>query len=244
MLWHGLSGARVFTELGLAGTARQSRETQQLLGQTSLCPALGAVPLCLSQLVTVPSLSCSHPVVELLLRAGRALVVTLCVLGWGSELWWGGCRQRSGWLLGRCLSKCQQWPLPPHPGSTPRLSHLCIPWSSLFSGRGYPRSNWSAVAWNEWDGSIARFFRLRCMASWSWENQPPQSRSLSALPRGQPTCMHSSQVESSLVCLAVLQPAEGPCLLHKEPQLWDTQSVAQPDHSPGWVSTHATSLFL
>lgn len=57
----------------------------ELLGQTSLCLASGAVLHCLSQLFTVPSLSCSCPVVELLHTAGGGFVITLCVSGWGTS---------------------------------------------------------------------------------------------------------------------------------------------------------------
>ena len=57
----------------------------ELLRQTSLCLASGAVLLCLSQLIAVPSLSCSCPVVGLLHMAGGALVIPLCVARWGAS---------------------------------------------------------------------------------------------------------------------------------------------------------------
>lgn len=102
----------------------------ELLSQTSLCLASGAVLLCLSQLITVPSLSCSCRVVELLDMVGGALVITLCVSRWGvscggwlpSEIWAtsGGC----------CLSRCQQWH---YPGTWSPLCPMVksFPWSWL-----------------------------------------------------------------------------------------------------------------
>ena len=170
----------------------------ELLSQTSLCLASGAVLLCLSQLITVPSLSYSCRVVELLHMVGGALVITLCVSRWGvscggwlpSEIWAtsGGC----------CLSRCQQWPLLPHSGITLGLGHLCVPWSSLFPGDGFPRSNCCAMTQNRQDGSVAWYFGLGCMASWLLETQRAQSKSFSALPQRQP--MHAllmSGVQSS-----------------------------------------------
>ena len=43
---------------------------------------------------------------------------------------------------------------------------------------------------------------------------------------------------------AVLQPPKGACLLLVGPQDWNAQSMAQPAHSPWWVSTHVISLLL
>ena len=153
--------------------------------------ATGPSPLCLSQLITVPSLSYSCRVVELLHMVGGALVITLCVSRWGvscggwlpSEIWAtsGGC----------CLSRCQQWPLLPHSGITLGLGHLCVPWSSLFPGDGFPRSNCCAMTQNRQDGSVVGTLGWGAWLAGCWK--PRGLRANLSLP-----CLKDSQCMPSL----------------------------------------------
>ena len=67
---------------------------------------------------------------------------------------WGSSRcQRSGLPLMCCLNKCQQWLLPPHPGSALGLGCLCVPWWSLLSDHGCPRCS-VVLTWSEQGQSI------------------------------------------------------------------------------------------
>ena len=71
------------TQFGLGCLVRWSQKTRQLLEQIPHFLAWGAKPLCLSQMITVPSLHRSCPVVAMLCRGGGASVVFLCPRGQG-----------------------------------------------------------------------------------------------------------------------------------------------------------------
>ena len=96
-----------------------------------------------SQPITSISLRCPHFIVEPHHIVGAAHIYSQHVLG--GELWWSSCCQESGLLLVCCLSKCQQWLSPPHPGSTLGSGHLYIPESSLLPSHGQPR--YTATFW-------------------------------------------------------------------------------------------------
>lgn len=85
-LWHGLSGARAFAQLGLGHVPRWLHETWQPLEQVSLCPASGARQHALLMSVQdshCPPFSLSSPTSN---KRARLLSVRPQDWGWNSSL--------------------------------------------------------------------------------------------------------------------------------------------------------------
>ena len=108
---------------------------------------------------------CSHPrsSARLWHGVGRAEAFTQLALGfmalWLWELKQLHSCQKSGLLLWHCLSKYQQWPLPPYLDHSPGpQTAFCVPAWSLFPGHGCHKS--SAKLWHGVSGAMG-FTQLR-----------------------------------------------------------------------------------
>ena len=120
-----------------------------LLGQISFCPASSQAPLSLT------ADHCPQPLLFLSCRItlqGRQAHLDSQHIS-GSVLWQRSFHQRSGSLLRCPLSKHHQLSPQPHPASTARLGHFCVPQSSLFPSQGTPDPVFS-VTWSEWGQNL------------------------------------------------------------------------------------------
>lgn len=98
-----------------------------------------------------------------------------------------------------CLRKYQWWPLPPHPGFAPGLSHFCVLCSGFLPSCGSSRSSaasrvtWSMLAWSV------------CLA-WSGLHTKVVTGNLYAYPVGKAALVCSSWVDLRLPTGLLLVP--------------------------------------
>lgn len=133
----------------------------------------GESPLCLSQLITAPSLHCPRiPSMEPHYSAREPMWALLYIKVWSlikqplSEFWA---------LSEGLLSRCQQWS-PAYPWFTPGPGCLSVPGPSFLPGYSIPRSRAtlrSAVNRDE----VFALLRFWCMSRQVWETWKPLEQS-------------------------------------------------------------------
>ena len=144
-------------------------------------------------------------------------------------------------VLGFRLSNCQQWPLLPHLGYAlgPRVTSACLCW--VFSWFLAAQIQCQAVVWSEGGWGIHS-------AQTREHEEAAAARADHSLPclgaSQYPHTPHKLSLGFSNFSICLSQAAKGACLLLTGPGDRDSQSVAWPAHSPGWVSTCALSFFF